>query len=307
MTGGLFGLPIAVASRWIFNSYAVRSPEGTVAVVDPGLPSVAEAVLDAIADQLALDPRDVRTVVCTHGHSDHVGGVSTLLDGCDAGTEVHLPQRCEAYLAGETPRLFPLVESSLRFMPVYREQPFSAGALREFLAGTSKVGFGGRPQMTVDFDPAGFLGEGAPVPSLPGWVTLSTPGHSDDSTCFYHADSATLISGDTVVTQDGTAWFNPEYVDLELAGETADRLLSLEVRHLLPGHGPPIEARDVWAGREAPDGPPHGCVAARPLLAPPRTLGALTGSRDPWGAALRSRCARHRHRPRHSTRDADST
>lgn len=262
MTEGLFGLPIAMASRWIFNSYAVRAPDATIAVVDPGLPSVADAVLGAIRDRLAQDPRDVRAVLCTHGHSDHVGGVSTLLGSCDA--EVHLPERCRAYLDGEEPRLFPLLESSLRFMSVLHGQRFSARALREFVGNSAKVGFGGQPLMTVDFEPAGFLGEGAAVPSLPGWVTLSTPGHTDDSTCFYHAETATLISGDAVVTQDGSAWFNPEYVDLDDAGETAERLLSLEVRHLLPGHGKPIEARNVWARARRPtDRPTGGSLLAR--------------------------------------------
>lgn len=256
MTSALFGLPIAVASRWIFNGYALRAEDGSIVVVDPGLPSVAGAVITAIRGQLDADPAGVRAVLCTHGHSDHVGGVSTLLRTCDA--EVHLPRRCEAYLAGEEPRLFPLVESSLRFMAVLREQPFSAAALREFARGSKTHGYGGQPRMTVDFEPAGYLGDGSAVPSLPGWTTLSTPGHTDDSTCFYHEETATLISGDAVVTQDGAAWFNPEYVDLAMANETAERLLSLEVRHLLPGHGQPIEARDVWTRARRPTDPPTG-------------------------------------------------
>lgn len=261
MSSPLFGLPIAAASQWIFNSYAVRAPDGSIVVVDPGLPSVAGAVLASIRSQLDEGPAAVRSVLCTHGHSDHVGGVSTLLGHCTA--EVHLPARCEAYLAGEEPRLFPLVASSLRFMSVLREQPFSAAALREFARGSKSLGYGGQPLMTVDFEPTGFLGDGSAVPSLPGWTTLSTPGHTDDSTCFYNEETATLISGDAVVTQDGAAWFNPEYVDLDTANETAERLLSLEVRHLLPGHGKPIEARDIWARARRPSDPPTG----RSLLA----------------------------------------
>ena len=51
------------------------------------------------------------------------------------------------------------------------------------------------------------------MPPAPGSEVIHAPGHADDSTCLYHGDSATLISGDAVVTQDGHPSFNPEYVD----------------------------------------------------------------------------------------------
>jgi glyoxylase-like metal-dependent hydrolase (beta-lactamase superfamily II) len=252
----LFGLPITWTSRWIFNCYAIATPADELVVVDPGLPSVANQMLGRIRDDLGREPNSIAAVLCTHGHSDHVGGVSTMLEHCSA--DVHLPVRCQAYLEGEMPRVFPLVESSVRFMGVYAEQRFSLTAFREFLVGSRKVGFGGRSDMQIDFDVAGFVADGDPMPSAPGWETIHAPGHTDDSTCFYHAETATLISGDAIVTEDGTAWFNPEYVDLETAGETIDRMMSLEVRHLLPGHGRPIEATNVWATARRPTGTPTG-------------------------------------------------
>lgn len=255
MTTSLFGLPVAHASAWIFNCYVIHDDAGIV-LFDPGLPVVARTALDLITTDLDRSVADVRGVVCSHAHPDHVGGVSTITAATDA--EVHLPDRCRAYLDGETPRVFPTAESMLRFMSVLSEQPFSRHAAAEFAKVSGKVGFGGpSPELNLDFTPAGFLTTGdTAAPN--GWVAIDAPGHTDDSMCVYHAESATLISGDAVVTQDGVAWFNPEFVDLDLAMQTEERLRSLEVRHLLPGHGKPIEAPNVWVDARSPLSPPTG-------------------------------------------------
>lgn len=239
----LFGLPITKASAWIFNSFIVETTAGLV-VVDPGLPVVARNVLEVVERDLERSVSDIVSINCTHGHPDHVAGVSTLTS--QTACDVLLPSRCEAYLDGEQPRVFPLVESSLRFMPVWSGQRFSARAAMEFARYGTSAGFGGPPMLTLDFEPAGFVSDGEALPSAEGWEVIGAPGHTDDSTCFYHASTETLISGDAVVTHDGRAWFNPEYVDPSLAAETEERLRSLKVRHLLPGHGEPIEAGDVW-------------------------------------------------------------
>lgn len=262
MTDRLFDLPVTMVSEWIFNSYAIMTDSGGLVVVDPGLPTVATKMLAKLSRGVGAGRADISTVLCTHGHSDHVGGVSTLLRGC--GAEVHLPQRCESYLAGEIPRVFPVVESSLRFMPVYREQPFSVRGVREFLGGAGRIGYGSGGAIRLDFAPTGYLADGDGVPGAPGWTVIHAPGHTDDSTCFHHGGSGTLISGDAVVTQDGTAWFNPEYVDLATARTTVERLKELDVRHLLPGHGMPIGGADIWdRARHPGDRPTGASVLAR--------------------------------------------
>lgn len=86
-----------------------------------------------------------------------------------------------------------------------------------------------------------------PTSGSPGWEILSVPGHTDDSTAFWHAGSATLIPGDAVLSARGLAWFTPETVDDDLAAGSERRLRALKVEHLLPGHGLPVHRRDVWA------------------------------------------------------------
>ncbi len=252
-SASVFGLPIARASAWIFNCYVIDTDDGLV-VVDPGLPMVTRRALELIERQLDRTTSDIATIQCTHAHPDHVGGVSGLTERTDA--DVYLPRRCEAYLAGERPETFPLIESSVRFLPVWGEQNFSFRALGEFLRLGRKVGYGGPPHLHLDFEVDGFVDDGDPVPGAAGWDVIHTPGHTDDSTCFYHRDSATLLSGDAIATHDGVAWFNPEWVDAGVAAETEELLRSLEVRHLLPGHGEPITAPDVWRTARPFDQPP---------------------------------------------------
>jgi len=251
--GPVFDLPVLRSSRWMFNCYALVAADDTVVLVDPGLPSTTEGALAALAEGDRQD-HDVVALVATHGHSDHVGGMPLARDR--VGAHTLLPRRCERYLQGEPPREFGR-DANVRFLPMLGQQPLSFTAARELIAGSRSIGYGAGSDFSLPFHPDGFLDDGDELPHAPGWETITTAGHTDDSISFYHRDSATLLSGDAVLTHDGRAWFNPEWVDADDAAATEERLRSLEVRHLLPGHGLPIEG-DVWAGarsmRECPPG-----------------------------------------------------
>ena len=250
----LFGLSVTHVSTWIFNSYILHDPSGAV-VVDPGLPCVSAGVVDALSTR---DGGHLAHIICTHSHPDHVGGVSTLQQH-HPDAAVHLPERCAHYLAGETPRAFKTIPALTKFLPVFAEQPFQLRALTQFATAPRRAGFGGTSaELKLDFEPGEYLVDDAPLFGAPGWDVVHVPGHTDDSTAFYHRDSETLCSGDAVVVQDGRAWFNPEWVDRDLSGETEERLRSLPVSHLLPGHGPPLAAPDVWATARRATEPPSG-------------------------------------------------
>lgn len=137
-------------------------------------------------------------------------------------------------------------KTTLRFLPFVAQQPFELGSLVELAKIGSSIGFGGgNSEFRFPLRCAGFLRDGDVVPGASSWRVIECPGHSDDSISLYHADSATLLSGDAVLTIDGRAWFNPESLDDADSRRSEERLRSLEVRHLLPGHGLPIVG-DVW-------------------------------------------------------------
>ena len=254
----VFDLPVHRVSRWIFNCYVIDQGHDDVAIVDAGLRSTAQDALDHLN---ATGRRDAKvSVSATHGHSDHVAGMPLLSRELGAGG--FLPKRCQSYLDGETPRVFG-VRSMLGFMPMYRQQPFELGALREFAGDSNQIGFGSGGPFRYPGEPSGFLGEGAELPGAQGWEVLEIPGHTDCAVGFYHSDSETLISGDAIVTLDGRAWFNPEWVDKAKSAETEERLRALPVRQLLPGHGLPIAGR-VWErALSFSDKPPRKGVLSR--------------------------------------------
>ena len=121
------------------------------------------------------------------------------------------------------------------------------------------------------FDPPihGYLRDRERLAGAPDWEVLATPGHTDCSTCLWNAKTRTLLTGDTVLSIHGRAWFNPEYVDAEASARTEAMLRRLPVEHLLPGHGHPVSGPRVMAEalshRERPRGwSPLTCRARPP-------------------------------------------
>jgi glyoxylase-like metal-dependent hydrolase (beta-lactamase superfamily II) len=72
-------------------------------------------------------------------------------------------------------------------------------------------------------------------------LALHTPGHSPDHICFWHEETRTVLCGDLAM-KNGTVWI-PASLEGDLAAYLAslERVLALEPRQLLPGHGPPID------------------------------------------------------------------
>lgn len=227
-------------SRWIFNCYVVEDAGGgQPMIVDAGIASNGVAAAEFLSGQQFDAPL---ALLATHAHSDHVSGVAAL--SVREAVQLHLPVRDRDYFAGEQPRT-PTMKVAARIMPVMRDSRFSFGALSEFVRGSKHAGFGSRYPFQLPLQPTSYLSDGDAVPGAPGWTIIHTPGHTDDSTSFYHAGARILFSGDAVLTVRGRAWFTPEFVDQSLMAKTEEKLRSVRVDHLFPGHGHPISGTDV--------------------------------------------------------------
>jgi glyoxylase-like metal-dependent hydrolase (beta-lactamase superfamily II) len=70
---------------------------------------------------------------------------------------------------------------------------------------------------------------------------LHTPGHAPDHVCFFEPRSGTLFSGDLVVN-GGTVMIPASHGgSLKQYLDSLRRMLDLQPRRILPGHGDPIE------------------------------------------------------------------
>lgn len=228
-------------SRWVFNCYIIHAGDDGPVVVDAGMPSAP----DDLAPILRELPGPLSTIVATHGHSDHVGGAAGLVRRY--GASLYLPTRTLSYLDGVRPRT-PSPRSAARIAPVLRDQPFDAMAVAGVALGALRAGYGTpRGMVWSGPRPAGGLDDGQPVPGASAWTVMHAPGHTDDSVVFWNATTATLLSGDAVISARGQAWHTAELVDTADGARTAEQLERLPVEHLLPGHGRPVHAASVWA------------------------------------------------------------
>jgi len=211
----------------LINAYLVEE-NGEVTIIDAGLPGYwgdLPAELAAMGRSLS----DVRAVVLTHGHTDHIGFAERARRELKVPISVH---EIDAELArGEIPngagragaiRIGPL----LRFLLLN----LGKGALRtKHLAEVSTFGDGA----TLD------------VPGSPRVILL--PGHTKGSAALHVPSLGALFVGDAMATVSVASgatgpMISPFSADRATALASLGRLDGVEAGWLLPGHGLP------WTG-----------------------------------------------------------
>lgn len=241
-----------VPDSGLARSYVISSPEG-LAVVDPGSAGSAEAVVAFIRGMPGGGMADVRWIVATHFHIDHIGGIGRLLRSCPEDAKVLLHRKVRDYLGGNTP-LPPLKNWLAAFFPTaarcFRYVRRPSHLLFESLAGIPLPGFGNRFRPPFREERISYLGgEGRQRYELDfgGWEAIETPGHTEDSICLYHQGRRELVCGDLILNleTDGVGRLN-RFCEDRAQSEESFRFLCQTTRPqaVFPGHGEIIRAEE---------------------------------------------------------------
>ncbi|MEZ0069846.1 glyoxylase-like metal-dependent hydrolase (beta-lactamase superfamily II) [Streptacidiphilus sp. MAP12-20] len=152
------------------NAFLVDGDDGFT-LVDVGWANAPDAILDTLAE-LGRKPSDIRRVVLTHAHPDHVQGAAKLRELTGAQFFIHHAE--QAWLQnGRVPA------------------DGRSGALGRVLDRLPKLHW---HPLTADAT----LTDGDLVPAGGGLRVLHTPGHSPGHLVLVHEPSGTLLTGDAV-------------------------------------------------------------------------------------------------------------
>ena len=208
----------------LVNSYLVEDG-GAITIVDAGAPAYfGDLPRELAAMGRTLD--DVRSVVLTHGHTDHIGFAERIR--AERGVPIRVHELDAALARGEVPNPSKGL-GPVRAMPLLRFLAFALGHGLMRIPRIREVATFG-DGVTLD------------VPGAPRVILV--PGHTPGSAALHFAGHDALFVGDALATYAVTTGATgpriaPFTADPAVALASLGRLDGLEASLVLPGHGQP--------------------------------------------------------------------
>ncbi len=201
-------------TKWgAFNCFLVREDDGFT-LIDTAMPNCSQAILET-AQRQGLE---IKRVLLTHAHTDHVGSLDELSAQLPSA-EFLFSARTEQFLRGDITLAAGEPDSKIRGGFVKRSTQATRHIEADEMIGSLKV--------------------------------IPAPGHAPDHLAYLDTRDGTLFGGDSFQTQGGIAvagtlkllfpfpafatWHKPT------ALQTAKRLRSIEPSRLAVGHGPVLD------------------------------------------------------------------
>ncbi len=177
----------------------------TPTIIDTGTGFQSHMIIEAIKKKININK--IRQIFLTHEHYDHVGGVQDILQAT----------RGSARIFAHKDIVSKLKEGKSTFA--------------EMLGGVM-------PNIEVDVP----LTENTQITvGDESYQVLVTPGHSIGSLCFYSKKNEVLFSGDTIFANGGFGRYDFPGGDFRSLLHSIERLSTLNIKNLYPGHGSIVE------------------------------------------------------------------
>jgi glyoxylase-like metal-dependent hydrolase (beta-lactamase superfamily II) len=211
------------------NWYMIDGGKDGVTLVDAGLPAYRRQLGESLC-QIGRSSSDVRALVLTHGHIDHIGMAGAL---AEVGVAIYL-HAADSYLAAHPLSAKP-ERSLLRYayypgMVAFAGHAIASGALRP----------SPMPHTTAIADGSVLDAPGHPL-------VTHVPGHTDGSCVFEFREHEVVFVGDLLCTVSPFSG-RPADPQLQTRGSNKNsdqamtslrRLHNVHARVVLPGHGTP--------------------------------------------------------------------
>ena len=185
-----------------------------ITVVDAGYTGRTKQVLNAVRC-LGYTPSDVKRIIITHHHPDHVGSLTGLRGATGADIIAH-------------PLDVPYIEGLL-----HQSVTESTGWRRTLLELSEKLWHIPPVRVTATVDDGDELTGGIRI--------LHTPGHTQGSICIYMESKRLVIAGDLLVNRFGLKLPSRAFtVDMYREARSLQKLAGMEFDIVCFGHGRPL-------------------------------------------------------------------
>ncbi|MGB9246837.1 MAG: MBL fold metallo-hydrolase [Methanoregula sp.] len=181
-------------------------------LIDTGMPKNSAKIVQYIQDVLKRKPSDIKTIVLTHFHVDHVGDAFDLKKLSGAKVAIH--------------------EADADYVSGRKTPPVPKGVMGMIFKVLMPLFFRSKP-----VEPDIKLNDGD---TIAGLATIHTPGHTPGSICLFDPASKILFAGDLLRYDGINIKTGPLALDTHEVQQSINKIAALDFAIMLPGHGIPL-------------------------------------------------------------------
>lgn len=226
-------VPLPFSLKWV-NSYLIPEVDGYT-LIDPGLRTEESiAIWQEVLAELELKWTDIKRIILTHQHPDHVGLAGYVQER--SGAPVFISRRSHAYIV----RLWG-AESQYaeQLLTSYKEQGMPADLRKSIGENLNTFTAMVSPQPIVTYiEPESRMEIGGR-----SWLLIDAPGHANGQLCFYQEESGWMLCGDQVlprITPNVSVVPGEDGDPLAAFLNSLEELKQYEVKLAFPGHRDPF-------------------------------------------------------------------